>query len=256
MSFIEIDDVSKIYERRGAKVHALDHAKLTADFGEFVCLLGVSGCGKSTLLQIASGLEQPSSGVVRIDDKVVSGTTHPETSVVFQEHGLFPWMTVRRNVEFNLKARGVAAAERKRIAAEFIDLVGLSGFERRYPHELSGGMRQRAGIARALTTRPKLLLMDEPFGALDAQTRGIMQTELLQIWQTHKSTVVFVTHGVEESILLADRIVIMSPRPGRIRQILNVDLPRPRDTTSPAFGMLAREVIAHIHADLSAMGRH
>src|SRR5437868_1007661 len=149
-------------------------------------------------------------------------------------------MTVRQNVEFILKARGVAAAERRRVGAEFIELVGLKGFERRYPHELSGGMRQRVGIARALTTRPKLLLMDEPFGALDAQTRSIMQSELLQIWRAHPASIVFVTHGIEEAILLADRIVVMSPRPGRIRHILDIDLPRPRDTTSPEFGNLVR----------------
>jgi ABC-type nitrate/sulfonate/bicarbonate transport system ATPase subunit len=255
MSFVEIRDVSKTYERRGDRVHALDHVDLTAEFGEFVCLLGVSGCGKSTLLQIVSGLEQPSDGTVSVDRRAVNGATHPEASVVFQEHGLFPWMTVRQNVEFNLKARGVAAAERRRIAAEFIQLVGLAAFEQRYPHELSGGMRQRVGIARALTTRPKLLLMDEPFGALDAQTRSIMQAELLQIWQTHPATVVFVTHGIEEAILLADRIVIMSPRPGRIRRVLPVDLPRPRDATSPAFGALVRTILDNIHEDISLIAR-
>jgi ABC-type nitrate/sulfonate/bicarbonate transport system ATPase subunit len=255
MSFIEIENVSKTYEKRGDRVHALDQVSLTAEYGEFVCLLGVSGCGKSTLLQIASGLEPPSEGEVRIERRAVNGTSHPEASVVFQEHGLFPWMTVRKNVEFNLKARGIAAAERRQTAGEFINLVGLAGFEKKFPHELSGGMRQRVGLARALTTRPKLLLMDEPFGALDAQTRGIMQQELLQIWQKHKCTVVFVTHGVDEAILLADRVVIMSPRPGRIRQILDIDLPRPRDPTSPPFGALVRSVIDHIHDDISLIAR-
>jgi NitT/TauT family transport system ATP-binding protein len=255
MSFVEIANVSKTYERRGDRIHALDRVNLTAEFGEFICLLGVSGCGKSTLLQIVSGLESPSEGDVRVEQRPIDGNSHPEASVVFQEHGLFPWMTVRQNVEFNLKARGVAQAERRQTGTEFIELVGLSAFERRYPHELSGGMRQRVGIARALTTRPKLLLMDEPFGALDAQTRSIMQTELLQIWQTHKSAILFVTHGVEEAILLADRIVIMSPRPGRIRHILEVDLPRPRDTTSPAFGALVRAIIGHIHEDISLIAR-
>ena len=247
MSFVEIDDVSKTYEKRNDRTHALDHVSLKAEFGEFVCLLGVSGCGKSTLLQIASGLELPSTGEVRVDRRPVNGVSHPDASVVFQEHGLFPWMTVRRNVEFNLKARGVSAAERRRVSQEFIDLVGLKGFEQRYPHELSGGMRQRVGLARALTTRPKLLLMDEPFGALDAQTRSVMQLELLQIWRAHKSTVLFVTHGVDEAILLADRIVIMSPRPGRVSHVLEVDLPRPRDVTSAPFGALVRSVIGHIY---------
>ena len=255
MSFVEISNVSKSYERRGDRVHALDRVNLSAEFGEFICLLGVSGCGKSTLLQIASGLERPSEGDVRVEQRPIDGTTHPEAAVVFQEHGLFPWMTVRQNVEFNLKARGADRAERRRIGAEFIEFVGLAGFERRYPHELSCGMRQRVGIARALTTRPKLLLMDEPFGALDAQTRSIMQAELLRIWQAHRSTIVFVTHGIEEAILLADRIVIMSPRPGRIRHILGVDLPRPRDPTSPAFGALIRVIIDHIHEDISLIAR-
>lgn len=255
MSFVDVKDVSKTYERRGAQVHALDHVTMAAEYGEFVCLLGVSGCGKSTLLQIASGLELPSEGEIRVEKKPVNGKCHPEASVVFQEHGLFPWMTVQRNVEFNLKARGVSSRDRQSIAAEFIELVGLKGFERRFPHELSGGMRQRVGIARALTTRPKLLLMDEPFGALDPQTRSIMQMELLQIWQACKSTIVFVTHGVDEAILLADRIVIMSPRPGRIRHILPVDLPRPRDSTSTAFGALARTVIDYIRDDIRLIAR-
>jgi NitT/TauT family transport system ATP-binding protein len=255
MSFIDVKNISKTYERRGNQVHALDQVSMSADYGEFICLLGVSGCGKSTLLQIASGLELPSEGEICVEKKPVNGKCHPEASVVFQEHGLFPWMSVQQNVEFNLKARGVSPSQRRSTATEFIELVGLKGFERRFPHELSGGMRQRVGIARALTTRPKLLLMDEPFGALDPQTRNIMQMELLQIWQACKSTVVFVTHGVDEAILLADRIVIMSPRPGRIRHIIPVDLPRPRDSTSAAFSALTRTVIDYIRDDIKLIAR-
>lgn len=255
MSFLSIRDVSKVYERRGTPMLAVDSVNLAVADRELICLLGVSGCGKSTLLQIVAGLEDPTQGEVLIDGRRVAGETHREASVVFQEHGLFPWMTVADNVAFNLKARGVGRAERQRIAAEFIGLVGLTGFETRYPHELSGGMRQRVGIARAMTTRPKLLLMDEPFGALDAQTRAVMQTELLRLLETHPSAVLFVTHGVDEAILLADRVVIMSPRPGRIRKILDIDLPRPRDPTSPEFTQLVRTVLDEIHDDISLIAR-
>ncbi len=249
MSLLELDAVSKTYRRGQEVVQALDSVSLSAGFGEFICLLGVSGCGKSTLLQILAGLEPADSGAVQIEGQPIAGG-HPNASVVFQEHGLFPWMTVERNVEFNMKARGVGAAERRSVARDFINRVGLAGFERRYPHELSGGMRQRVGIARALTTRPRLLLMDEPFGALDAQTRSIMQNQLLDLWQDYRATVVFVTHSVDEAVFLADRIVIMSPRPGRVRSIVPVAQPRPRDRADPAFGQCVGEVLGLIHDDL------
>ena len=251
--YITLEGVSKTYRRRGDEVAALAHIDLQAELGEFVCLLGVSGCGKSTLLKVLAGLETPSAGTVRVGDAPLAGP-HPDAGVVFQEHGLFPWMTARTNVAFNLKARGIAAAERWRITDELIHTVGLAGFETKYPHELSGGMRQRVGIARALTTRPKILLMDEPFGALDAQTRGVMQAELLRVWSLYRSTVLFVTHSVEEAIYLADRIVIMTPRPGRIRRILPLDLPRPRDPTTPRFNDYVRAVLDEIHDDLSLLG--
>ncbi len=254
MSFLEIEDVSKTYYRRSDEIHALDRVSLSAEFGEFVCLLGVSGCGKSTLLQITAGLESATGGSVRINGKPLKGS-HSEASVVFQEHGLFPWMTVQHNVEFNMKARGDSASDRRRTGKEFIDLVGLAGFEGKFPHELSGGMRQRVGIARALTTHPKLLLMDEPFGALDAQTRGIMQQELLRLWEAQRSTVLFVTHSVNEAIYLADRVVIMSPRPGRIRNVLQVNLPRPRDPGATDFAGYVRTVLDHIHDDISLLAK-
>ena len=254
MSFIDLSGVTKIYRRRAEEVHALDNVSLQAEFGEFICLLGVSGCGKSTMLQILAGLEPTTSGRVSIDGVLHEGP-HPAASVVFQEHGLFPWMTARTNIAFNLKARGVPKAKRLGIADELIRTVGLAGFEDKYPHELSGGMRQRVGIARALTTSPKILLMDEPFGALDAQTRGIMQAELLRVWQLHKSTVIFVTHSIDEAVFLADRIVVMTPRPGRIRRIIPVDLPRPRDPTTPAFNEHMRMVLAEIHEDISRLAR-
>ena len=251
--YITLDAVTKTYRRRGQHVVALEHVDLQAELGEFICLLGVSGCGKSTLLKILAGLETPSAGLVRIGDQPLAGP-HADAGLVFQEHGLFPWMTARTNIAFNLKARGVPAAERWRITDDMIRTVGLAGFEGKYPHELSGGMRQRVGIARALTTRPKILLMDEPFGALDAQTRGVMQAELLRVWALYRATVLFVTHSVEEAIYLADRIVIMTPRPGRIRRILTVDLPRPRDPTAPRFNDYVRAVLDEIHDDLSLLG--
>ncbi len=252
MSFIDVNGVTKVYRRRAEEVHALDNVALQAEFGEFICLLGVSGCGKSTLLQILSGLEPATAGTVTINGQPLAGP-HADASVVFQEHGLFPWMSARTNIAFNLKARGVPAAKRQQISDDLIKVVGLSGFENKYPHELSGGMRQRVGIARALTTSPKILLMDEPFGALDAQTRGIMQAELLRVWALHKATVVFVTHSIDEAVFLADRIVIMTPRPGRIRKIIPVDLPRPRDPTTPEFNEHMRLVLNEIHDDISRL---
>jgi NitT/TauT family transport system ATP-binding protein len=254
MSFIDLENITKTYQRRAEQVLALENVSLTAEFGEFICLLGVSGCGKSTLLQILAGLEPPTGGRAAISGEPLTGP-HPDASVVFQEHGLFPWMSVRKNIGFNLKARGVSLAERMKIANELIEVVGLHGFEEKYPHELSGGMRQRVGIARALTTNPKIMLMDEPFGALDAQTRGIMQAELLRMWELHRSTVVFVTHSIDEAVYLADRIVIMTPRPGRIRRVIKIELPRPRDPTTPQFNVYVREVLGEIHEDISRLVR-
>jgi NitT/TauT family transport system ATP-binding protein len=254
MSFIDLENITKTYQRRAESVLALDNVSFTAELGEFVCLLGVSGCGKSTLLKILAGLQPPSGGTATVSGEPLAGP-HRDASVVFQEHGLFPWMTVRKNVSFNLKARGVRAKDRAAIVDKQIETVGLRGFEEKYPHELSGGMRQRVGIARALTTNPKLLLMDEPFGALDAQTRTIMQDELLRVWALHRSTVVFVTHGIEEAVYLADRIVVMTPRPGRIRRVINVDLPRPRDPTTPQFNEFVRMVLGEIHDDITRLVR-
>ena len=254
MSFIKLESVTKTYHGRAERVLALENVSFTAEFGEFICLLGVSGCGKSTLLQILAGLEPPTGGTVAISDEPLTGPHH-DASVVFQEHGLFPWMNVRKNISFNLKARGVAADERTKVTDKLIDIVGLCGFEEKFPHELSGGMRQRVGIARALTTNPKILLMDEPFGALDAQTCGIMQAELLRVWELHRATVVFVTHSIDEAVYLADRIVIMTPRPGRIRRVIKIDLPRPRDPTTPQFNEYVREVLGEIHEDISRLVR-
>ncbi len=254
MSLLELKGLTKTYERRGEPVNALRGVDFSAEFGEFVCVLGVSGCGKSTLLQLVAGLEPPTAGAIVLDGKPLDGP-HIDTSIVFQEHGLFPWMTVQANIEFNLLARKVGRAERAARAGELIKLVGLEGFHDKYPHELSGGMRQRVGIARALSTNPRLMLMDEPFAALDAQTRSIMQDELLRVWQADRRTVIFITHNVDEAIYLADRVVVMTPRPGRIRRVLEIDLPRPRDVASAAFGTYLRQVLDEIHDDISLLAR-
>ena len=246
--FIECVGVGKIYPGKNEPVEALRGIDFTCDAGDFVCLLGRSGCGKSTLLQMMAGLEPPTAGQIAVAGRELHGPS-PDAAIVFQDHGLFPWMTVQKNVEFNMKARGTPAAERKRIAAHFIAMTSLTGFEGRYPHELSGGMRQRVGIARALTTDPKALLMDEPFGALDAQTRGNLQDELLQIWEKQRTTVLFVTHSIDEALLLADRILVFSPRPGRIAADIKVDLPRPRAPQSEAFSALARELRGLVGAE-------
>jgi NitT/TauT family transport system ATP-binding protein len=246
--FIECVGVGKIYPGKNEPVEALRGIDFICDAGDFVCLLGRSGCGKSTLLQMMAGLEPPTAGQIAVAGRELHGPS-PDAAIVFQDHGLFPWMTVQKNVEFNMKARGTPAVERKRIAAHFIAMTSLTGFEGRYPHELSGGMRQRVGIARALTTDPKALLMDEPFGALDAQTRGNLQDELLQIWEKQRTTVLFVTHSIDEALLLADRILVFSPRPGRIAADIRVDLPRPRAPQSDAFSALARELRGLVGAE-------
>ena len=237
-AFIECIGVGKTYAGKAGPVEALRGIDITCGAGEFVCLLGLSGCGKSTLLQLVAGLETPSTGQIIVAGRELDGPS-PATSIVFQDHGLFPWMTVRANVEFNMKARRIPAADRRARGEEMLALTGLQGFAARYPHELSGGMRQRVGIARALTTRPQALLMDEPFGALDAQTRGHLQAELLSIWQQQRTTVLFVTHGIDEAVFLADRILVFTPRPGRLSAVVPVDLPRPRVPGTAAFAEIA-----------------
>jgi ABC-type nitrate/sulfonate/bicarbonate transport system ATPase subunit len=246
--FLECIGVGKTYPGKTGPVEALRGIDFACDEGQFVCLLGRSGCGKSTLLQIVAGLEPASEGQIVVANRELDGPSR-DAAIVFQDHGLFPWMTVQKNVEFNMKARGTPASERKARAQRFIDMTGLTGFGDRYPHELSGGMRQRVGIARALTTDPKALLMDEPFGALDAQTRTKLQDELLQIWQQQRTTVLFVTHSIDEALLLADRILVFTPRPGRIAADIKVDLPRPRAPQSAAFTALARELRGLLGAD-------
>lgn len=244
MARLEIVDVTKMYTlpRNGVTLPALGRVNLAVDDGEFVSLVGPSGCGKSSLLRIIAGLEAASSGVARFDGEPIAGPSS-RRGMVFQEYALPPWKTVRDNVELGLKFRGVSRAQRRTVGARYIALVGLGGFEERYPDELSGGMRQRCALARTLANDAELLLMDEPFAALDATTREILQGELLRIWGEHlrqreRKTVLFVTHSIDEALFLSDRVVVMSRRPGVIKEVFVNTLPRPRTDdvrSSPEF---------------------
>lgn len=240
---IRVDAVSVRYESRtaGALITALDAVDLSIIDGEFVCLLGPSGCGKTTLLNCIAGFIRPTEGSIVSGDRRVDGPG-PDRGVVFQEYGLFPWFTVAQNVGYGPRVRGLPAAEVDRIARKYLAMVQLKGFEAQYPGELSGGMKQRVGIARALANQPDILLLDEPFGALDAQTRELMQEELLKIWDAERRTCVFVTHSIGEAIFLADRVIVMSARPGRVKADVRIPLPRPRDRTSEEFFQVYREL--------------
>ncbi|RQO39697.1 nitrate ABC transporter ATP-binding protein [Variovorax sp. KBW07] len=227
-------------------VTALEDVNLHVRSGEFVCLLGASGCGKSTLLDILAGLETPSSGSARFDGEPIAGPD-PRRGLVFQDPALFPWRTIAQNVAFGPELRGLGRRQRRERAAESLARVGLGGFEDRYPHQLSGGMRQRAGIARALVNNPEVLLMDEPFGAVDHLTRIALQEDLLRLWERERRTIVFVTHDVGEAVFLADRVVLLSPRPGRIHRIFEVAVPRPRVRGQKSLIEVEAEVYQAIH---------
>jgi len=213
--------------RTGGRLLALENVDLSVEEGEFVTIVGPSGCGKTTFINIADGLLKPTAGKILLDGKEVTGPGH-DRAMVFQDPCLLPWRTVFKNVIYGLECRGQAGAAEKERALSFVKLVGLDGFEDHYPHELSGGMQQRCNLARALTVDPEILIMDEPFAALDAQTREIMQLELLRIWREAKKTVLFITHQINEAIYLADRVIIFCARPGKVKDILRVDIPRPR----------------------------
>ena len=240
-AYIEGRDVNLTFRPPSrAPVPALRHFDIDVNEGEFLSILGPSGCGKSTFLNVLLGLLAPDSGALRVDGKAVTGPG-TDRAMVFQEFGLLPWRTVLHNVELGLELKGVPTQVRRDACGKLIDMVGLSGFEGHYPHELSGGMKQRVGLARALATDPDVLLMDEPFAALDAQTRDIMQAELLRIWQEAKKTVLFVTHQIDEAIYLSDRVAVMTQRPGRIKQIIDIALARPRSAelrNTPEFAQL------------------
>src|SRR2546428_4115562 len=248
---LKIESVSKIFPGRSGTIEALRPVDVDVVAGEFVCLLGPSGCGKSTLLSIIAGLESPSSGSVLADGRIVRG---PGTDrvLLFQEAALFPWIDVHHNVEFGLRQAGIPAKKRAATAQRFIELVHLKGFERSYVHQLSGGMRQRVAIARALAIDPAILLMDEPFGALDALTRDRLHVELESIWASTRKTVLFVTHNVREAVALGDRVLVFSPRPGRIVHEFRIDLPRPRSLEDHLLVDQAAEIMSVLRDAMGA----
>jgi len=239
---LTISDLRKSFTIGGAPRVVLEDINLTLRPGEFVSIVGASGCGKSTLLRLIVGLDAEYAGEIRLDGERIA-TTSLDRGIVFQDHRLFPWMTLEQNIELALLNTDTPKARRAQIVADHIALVNLQGFEKAYPHQLSGGMAQRAAIARALVTEPKLLLLDEPLGALDALTRVHVQNELQRIWMRQRSTMLMVTHDVEEALYLGDRVVVMSPNPGRIRRIVEVDLPHPRDRRSPLLHRLKDEIL-------------
>ena len=228
---------------------AIDDVDLDVEEGEFVCLLGPSGCGKSTLLFIAAGLEKATAGLVTKDGQPVSGPGR-DRGMLFQQFALFPWRTARQNVEFGLEIRGIGREERWKRARHWLSVMNLEEFADSYPHQLSGGMQQRIAIARLLVNDPDVLLMDEPFAALDAQTRSLLGEELIRVWQETKRTVLFVTHSVDEAIMLADRVVIMTKRPGRIKADIPIEMARPRDTASEEFNRYRREITGLVRSQI------
>jgi len=247
-----VDRASKVYqlERPRTTMCAIRDVSFTVRDGEFVSLLGHSGCGKTTLLNMIAGFEQPTGGRLTIDGESI-GAPGWEKAVVFQEYALFPWYSVFKNITFGLEMKRLPKAEIREIAERYIELVNLRGFEDRYPGELSGGMRQRVSIARSLAVQPLILLMDEPFAALDAQTRSFMQDELLRIWEREQKTVVLVTHSIEEAVKLSDRVIVLSPRPGTIKAEIRIDLPRPRLERDPRVSALKERIHDLIFEDFA-----
>jgi NitT/TauT family transport system ATP-binding protein len=252
LSKLRIEGVTvRFAGRKGQTITALENISLVIPDRELSVIVGPSGCGKSTLLRLIAGLAEATEGVITLDGRPITGPS-AERGMVFQSYTLFPWLTVRRNVEFGLELKRMPAAERRRIAHGFIRQVGLEGFEDAYPDQLSGGMRQRAALARALANDPEILLMDEPFGALDSQTRALMQEMLLNIWEQSHKTVLFVTHDIDEALFLGDVVYVMTARPGRIKEEIAVDIPRPRSldvVTAPAFTALKRKVLGLIREE-------
>ena len=239
---VSVNGVSKQFAGEKTVVQALEDVSFQVNPGEFVCVVGPSGSGKTTLFRIIGGLEAATEGTVYLNGDPVEKPS-PDMGIVFQEYHLFPWRTVRDNVAFGLEKQGVPGEERERRVGQLLELVGLDGFGGAYPKELSGGMKQRVGIARALAVDPDLLLMDEPFGAVDAQTRAVLQDELLELWRHTEKTVLFITHDVEEAVKLADRVVVMASEPGSVRDIVDIDLPRPRSRSNPGFGEYYERVL-------------
>jgi NitT/TauT family transport system ATP-binding protein len=254
MSSIAARGVSMSFETRGGDVLALDDVTVEIPDAHFACIVGASGCGKSTLLNIMAGLVRPTDGRIEVGERVVEGPGE-DRGMVFQSYTLFPWLRVRENVEFGPSLKGVSKAERRRTADRLLEEMGLVEFARAYPRELSGGMKQRVAIARALANDPEVLLMDEPFGALDALTRAGAQRFLTEIWEQHRRTIAFVTHDIDEAIYLGDTVYVMSRRPGRIREVVPVDISRPRsldDIGTPRFAELKHHILSLIFEDLDA----
>jgi ABC-type nitrate/sulfonate/bicarbonate transport system ATPase subunit len=248
---LSVRGIAKTYQSKtGVPVEALLPIDLEIAAGEFLVIVGPSGCGKSTLLNVLAGFGEPSAGEARVGDLKITGP-NIDRGMVFQSYALFPWLSVIGNVEFGLERKGVPRQERRAIAMEYLRLVGLQDFAGRGINELSGGMKQRVAIARAFAPEPSIIFMDEPFGALDALTRRFLQRQLLRIWQQHRKTVVFVTHSVPEAIVLGDRIVVMTARPGRIRKITSIELPHPREATSEPFRECERELYADLDEELA-----
>ena len=248
---VEIKGVEKVYEGRSGKTVALNGVDLNIYDNEFICVVGPSGCGKSTLLNIIAGLHEPTAGEVLVDGVKVEGTG-VDRGVVFQQYALFPWLTVKKNVEFGLRLKKLSAEEQEATAMKYIKMVGLEKFVNAYPKELSGGMKQRVAIARAYAVNPSILLMDEPFGALDAQTRTQLQTELLRTLEEEQKTCFFITHDVEEAILLASRVVVMSARPGRIKEVIDINIPYPRNQETkmlPEFTQLKNYIWSMVYKE-------
>ena len=246
---IELRHLTVKFSGAGRDVLALDDVSFRVDPCEFICLIGPSGCGKTTLLNVVAGFVKPTTGTVAMGDE--QSDRHRLTrGVVFQEYALFPWRTALRNVEFGLEMQGVPAAERRQAARRYLDLLGLAAFADTYPHTLSGGMKQRVAIARALAYDPGILLMDEPFGALDSFTRDELQKLLVEIWQRTRKTILYVTHNIAEAVYLAERVVVLTPHPGRVRSIVQIDLPRPRDPLTGAFVDVQRELTRYLNSPL------
>jgi NitT/TauT family transport system ATP-binding protein len=249
---LTVKDICKKYEADdGDGLQALQNIDIEVKDKEFVCIIGPSGCGKTTLLRIIAGLEKADSGYVTLNNKPIL-TPGPDRGMVFQEYSLFPWRTVLKNITFSLELKKIPKAERNKIAREYLELVGLEKFADSYPHELSGGMKQRVAIARALVNDPKVLLMDEPFGAVDAQTRNRLQQELLKIWEKEQKTIMFITHSVDEAVFLADRVVVFTARPGKINEIIDIDLPRPRDRTSLEANIVRERLLSSLSSEIMA----
>ena len=251
---LRIDHVTKQFPVRGTNdtFTALDDIDIDLADGEFLVLVGPSGCGKSTLLDLLGGLSTPTSGRILLDGRPVTGPGL-DRGIVFQQYALLPWRTARSNIEFGLEAKGLSKHERRELAAHYLDLVGLHGFGDRYPHELSGGMKQRVAIARSLAFDPEVLLMDEPFAALDAQTRESLQDELLRIWRETGKTVLFITHGIDEAVYLGQRVAVLTSRPGRIKTIVDVDIDRDVDDvrSSEAFRTLRHDIWSLLHSEVA-----